>query len=102
MIGKARNSDAHTPSKFYEYIGTKKPVIGFVPPGALMANMKEYGASYICGPYDIEAIKDLLIEVHNDYFAKRLPQPPEEIVAKYDRELLTEALVKEFQFLIHE
>ncbi|MBI2419293.1 MAG: glycosyltransferase [Ignavibacteriales bacterium] len=99
MVGKARNSDANTPSKFFEYVGTRKPVFGMVVDGAMKHMIEEYKAGYICDPYKIEEIKETLIKMHADYIHKRFPKADDEVVEKYRRDNLTDQLAKEFQFI---
>ena len=100
MIGKGRNSDAHSPSKFFEYIGTSKPIIGFVQDGTIKSSLQEYKAGYICDPYNEKAIKELLMKVYEDFRLGNLPKPDPEYVEKYRRDHLTEQLAKELQFLV--
>lgn len=100
MVGKARNSDAHTPSKFFEYVGTRKPVFGMVVDGSLKNMIEEYKAGYICDPYNIDAIKNTLIKMYEDYRTNKFPQANEEVVERYRRDNLTEMLAKEFQFVV--
>lgn len=99
MVGRARNSDAHTPSKIFEYFGTRKPIFGMVVDGAAKHIIEEYKAKYICDPYKIEEIKAMLIKMHADYIHKRFPKADDEVVEKYRRDNLTDQLAKEFQFI---
>ncbi|MCE1190445.1 MAG: glycosyltransferase [Ignavibacteria bacterium] len=99
-INKARNYDTISAGKIFEYIGTRKPIIGLVYKGAIQNALQEYGASYIADPADENQIKELLIKVYTDYANNRLPKPNEEVVEKYRRDNITETLTKEFQFIV--
>ncbi len=102
MIGEGRNSDSIAPSKVFEYIGTRKPIIGMIQDDSIIkTSLQEYKASYICDPYDEKAIKELLLKVYEDFRLNKLPQPDPEVVTRYRRDNLTEILGKELQFLVH-
>lgn len=100
MIGNISNADTISTSKLFEYFGARKPVLGCVPEGAASTALKEYGASFICAPDDIDAIKNTIIEIHDLHLKNNLPCANEEFVLKHDRLSLTEQLVKHFQFYL--
>lgn len=100
MIGNQPNADTISTSKLFEYFGTQKPVLGCVPEGAASIALKEYGASFVCEPEDVNAIKNKIIEIHNLYISKGLPLPNEEFVNRHDRIALTEQLTTAFQFYL--
>jgi glycosyltransferase involved in cell wall biosynthesis len=100
MIGRGNNSDTISTGKLYEYIGSRKPIIGFVVDGAAKAVLKEYKASYISDPYDIQEIKSTIIHAYEDFRLGKLPVPAEEYVEKYRRDSLTAQLTKDLQFLV--
>lgn len=97
MIDYKKNIDSILPGKIYEYIGAGKPIFGCVPDGAAKQALQEYGASFICKPDDVEEIKSNLYKIYELYRKNQLPQPSEEIISKYRRDLLTETLIKVFQ-----
>jgi glycosyltransferase involved in cell wall biosynthesis len=100
MLGRMPNADTVTPGKLMEYFGTRKPILGCVSDGATKTALQEYGASFITEPDDVEGIKNMLVKIHELYLKNNLPRPNEEFVLKHDRSLLTEQLVKEFQFYL--
>ena len=102
MVGKTRNADTHSAGKLYEYFGTRKPIIGCLPEGALKTAVEDYKASFITRPDDIEAIKNVILETYSLYLSNKLPVPDEEYVEKHRRDFLTEQLTKQFQFLVKE
>ncbi len=99
-VGEGRNSDTISSGKLFEYIGAGKPIMGLLQEGALKSSLEEYGAGFICDPYNIDSIKDTIVQIFTLYKEKKLPVPKQEIIQKYNREALTESLTKEFQFLI--
>ncbi len=102
MIGNTINADTISTGKLFEYIGSKKPILGCVPEGTAQTTLKEYGASFITKTDDIEEIKQALIKIHDLHKNKNLPVPGDDYVKKHDREFLTEQLVKHFQFYLRE
>ena len=100
MVGNRKNADTISTGKSFEYFGTRKPIIACVPEGALKSAMEEYGAAFITSPDDIDAIKNAIKEVYELYLNDKLPVPNEEFVQKHRRDVLTEQLTKQFQFLI--
>jgi glycosyltransferase involved in cell wall biosynthesis len=101
-VGKIPNAETISTGKLFEYFGTKKPVIAFVPDGAAKLNAQEYGAAFIEEPDNIEGIKNTILKVHRLYKSESLPQPNDEFVEKLNREKLTEQLTKHFQFFLKE
>lgn len=100
MIGRINNADTISTGKLAEYFGSRKPILGCVVEGADKTALKEYGASFITEPDDIQEIYNTLIKVHQLYSQKSLPVPNEEFVIKHDRIKLTEELTKAFQFYL--
>jgi hypothetical protein len=100
MVGKGRNADTISSGKLYEYFGTKKPIMAFLPDGALKTAAQEYKASFIAEPDDIEAIKNMFITVYDLYKKNNLPVPDTDFIEKHRRDYLTEQLTKQFQFLV--
>ncbi len=100
MVGSRKNSDTVSTGKVFEYIGTRKPIIACVPDGAVKSAMEEYKASFITDPYDLDSIKNTIINVYELYVKNDLPLPNEDFIEKHRRDYLTELLTKQFQFLI--
>jgi glycosyltransferase involved in cell wall biosynthesis len=100
MLGKMPNADTVTPGKLMEYFGARKPILGCVVDGATKTALQEYGAAFITSPEDVQEIKNTLIMIHELHKKGNLPKPNEEFILKHDRSLLTEQLVKAFQFYL--
>jgi hypothetical protein len=81
-------------------MGSLKPIIACVPEGAAKIAAKEYGASFITEPDDIDKIKDTILEVYELYKKNQLPSPDADYVAKYRRDFLTEQLTKQMQLMV--
>ncbi len=102
MVGKSLNDDTISTGKLFEYIAAGKPVLGCVPEGAAMAALKEYGASFIVKPDNVDEIKSALIKIHDQFKNGNLPKPNMDFVNRHDSEMLTEQLVKQFQFFLRD
>ncbi len=102
MVGYGRNAHTISSSKLYEYFGTEKPIMGFLPDGALKSALQEYEAAYVCEPEDIKSIKKLIIDAYTQFREKALPKPNSDVVEKYNRVIITEQLTKELQFVARE
>ncbi len=100
MIGKAKNANTISTSKLYDYIGTRKPILGCVVEGAAYSDLNEYGAAFITTPDNVQEIKNTIIKIHNLYQQNNLPIPDDNFVLKHDRVKLTEELTKAFQFYL--
>lgn len=98
MIRHSKNPHLVATSKLYEYFGTKKPILGCVPEGAASQLLKEYEASIIIHPEDIDGIKNAIIKFYDLYSTNQLPKPKDEFVQRFNRKTLTQELIKEFQF----
>jgi len=96
MVGYGRNADTISSGKLYEYFGTKKPIIACLPEGALKTAATDYGASFITSPNNIDEIKNVLLQVYEQYKNSTLPAPDEEFIQKHRRDFLTEQLSKQF------
>ncbi len=98
MIRHSKNPHLVATSKLYEYFGTKKIILGCVPEGAASQLLREYEASIITHPEDINGIKNALFSIYQKYINNQLPKPNDEFVNKFNRKTLTQELVREFQF----
>ncbi len=100
MVGKEKNVDTHSSGKLFEYFGTRKPILACVTDGALKNSLIEYNASFITEPDNIDEIKNMILNIYELYVKNQLPIPNEEFIQKHRRDILTEQLTKQFQFLI--
>jgi glycosyltransferase involved in cell wall biosynthesis len=99
-VNNKKKYESVLPGKVYEYIGTKKPIIGCVPEGAAKMVLQEYAGSYICKPDDIAEIKETILRVYEHYQTGKFPEVDDEFLTQIRRDFLTEKLTKEFQFLV--
>ena len=91
-VGKGAGQETISTGKLFEYFGTRKPIMGFVPRGAAFEALRSYGASYICEPDDVEAIASNIEAVYRAWKNDQLPAPEDCVVQAYDRRRLTALL----------
>lgn len=94
------NNNIETPGRFYEYIGTQKPMLISCPDGSIKNIANKSGAAWTTMPKDTAAIKSAIIEMY-EYWqnGKKIRQNPN-FVKEYDRKILTQNLARELRFSI--
>jgi len=78
------------PGKFYDYIGSGKPILGFLhPEGDTRRLLEEMRAGWWAGNHDVEGIRKLFIDAaaRGDGLSKEF-QPNVEMIALYERKVL--------------
>jgi len=97
MIGRSESSDMISTGKLYEYIGTRKPILGCLPEGEANKSLEGYGAEFICEPDSPGKIAENIIKLYGLYKEGRLPSGSAEFYERYNRERLTKALAELFK-----
>lgn len=87
-----------TPSRFYEYLGARKPLLVSSLDGDVTRIAESTGAAIITKPKDSKAIALAIFEFYNKWKNNNLPKPNELIVEKFDRKYLTQLLSKELGY----
>jgi glycosyltransferase involved in cell wall biosynthesis len=91
-------NNIETPGKFFEYIGSKKPLLIMMHDGALKQISEEYKASFITEPKNINAITENIQNIYSLWEHNKLPKPTDEFIAQFDRKYLASLLAKEMSF----
>lgn len=84
-----------TPSRMYEYIGARKPMIVCAPEGNIRQTAMESGATISCDPKNVNEICTAIETFYNLWKTNRLPEPNEDYVNSFDRKNLTGLLARE-------
>ncbi|MEI7906228.1 MAG: glycosyltransferase [Bacteroidota bacterium] len=87
--------DWTTPGKIFEYIGTRKKIMGCVPKGYIRSIIDEAGGVCV-EPTDVNAIAKLILELYYQYERNELRGAKPEVAEKYNRMKLTGELAKIF------
>ncbi len=91
-IGKRPGAEGISTGKLFEYLGTRKPILALVPPGAARTALEPYGAASIVEPDDVGAIAQAMMTLYDCWRTRQLPQPNESYVNQFDRRRLAGAL----------
>ena len=91
-------NNIETPGKFFEYIGSKKPLLFMSPDGALKQIAEEHNASFITAPKNVNKITEKIQTIYSLWEKNKLPVPSNEFVNQFDRKYLTALLAKEMSF----
>jgi hypothetical protein len=78
------------PAKFYDYIGSGKPILGCLHPGGDTRRLlEEMQAGWWAGNHDVEGIRQLFIDAaaRGDSLSREF-QPDVEKIAQYERKVL--------------
>lgn len=94
-IGKGKGEDMISTGKLFEYIGSRKPILGLVPDGVARNTILETGAGKVVSPDDIPGIKRAIIEYYALWEKGNLPEIDSEVAKSYDRIKLTGDLARE-------
>lgn len=100
LVGHQRSGNLVTPGKLFEYMATRKPILGLVPDGDAKVILKSYKAGFTCDPYDTDEVKNTLESTIYLWQAKNMPQPDEEFIKRHDRKLITGELAALFDELV--
>jgi len=97
-IGNGKGEDQVSTGKLFEYIGSRKPILGLVPDGIAKSTIVESGAGKVLNPDDVAGIKNAILEYYNLWERKGLPEIPVEFAQEFDRVRLTGELARELAF----
>jgi glycosyltransferase involved in cell wall biosynthesis len=91
-IGSRPGASQISTGKLFEYMGTRKPILALVPPGAASDMLHRYGAAYIVSPEDVNQATQALSRIRNDWRDQCFPKPDEAFVSTFSRKHLTQKL----------
>lgn len=94
-IGRQVGEEKISTSKLYEYMGSRKPVLGLVPEGAAKRTLNRYGASMTVAPDDEDGIASAIERLYEAWRDRSLPEADESFVRQFDRRSLTAELAKQ-------
>ncbi len=78
--------------KLFEYIGTKKPILGLVHPGEASKLLDVYKAGFHAAPDNIYDVTNTLEEVYELWAKAKIPEASKKFAEMYERKSLTNKL----------
>jgi glycosyltransferase involved in cell wall biosynthesis len=93
-IGRRKGAESISTGKLFEYMGSRKPILGLVPEGAARDVLASYGAADIVDPDDVEGVSIAIRSLFDRFVEGSLPAPEEAFVARFDRCNLTGRLAE--------
>jgi glycosyltransferase involved in cell wall biosynthesis len=94
------DNDYQSPGKLYEYFGARKPVLASLQEGYIKQVVMESGVG-LCVPLkDLRAHEEALRDLFAQFERNRLKQASEEFASRFNREVLTGELARQFESLM--
>lgn len=87
-VGRRPGAAGISTGKLFEYIGTRRPILGLVPEGTAREALVAYGASYLADPDDPAEVAQRLAEAYTAWRGGALPVPDEAFVRRHGRQVL--------------
>ncbi len=78
--------------KLFEYIGTKKPILGLVHPGEASRLLNDYKGGFYAAPDNIYDVTNTVEEVYELWTKAKIPEASNEFTEMYERKSLTNKL----------
>lgn len=94
-IGRGKGEDMISTGKLFEYIGSRKPILGLVPNGVARNAILDTRAGKAVEPDDVNGIKEALLEYFALWEKKQMPHISADFAKNFDRAKLTGDLAKE-------
>lgn len=86
--------------KLFEYIGTRKPILGLVHYGETSELLNEYKVGYHASPNKIQDVSIKIEEMYELWKHDKFPEPSNKYVEKFDRRKLTGELATFFNEIV--
>jgi glycosyltransferase involved in cell wall biosynthesis len=90
LLGGPRFEKIAIPTKFYEYLAMKKPILALIPKGHMSAKLETAGVGYV-DFLDAEQIADAILGILKEFRRRKCLDPPKPLpeMAQYSRKHLT-------------
>lgn len=96
-VGERSYVDAVTPGKVFEYMGSRKPVLAYIPDGVTRQLLNRYGAARCVGIKDVEKGADQIESLFHLWATGDLPVGDAEFVRQFERKQTAKALTTVLQ-----
>lgn len=100
MLGGDSGDDMMSTGKLFEYVGSRKPILGCVPDGIARSTIEKSGAGFLAHPTNPQSIAETIGKLYELYRTDSLPKIPQEFAGSFERKFLTGELAKLFHSLV--
>ncbi len=87
-----------TPSRVYEYLGARKPILISIPEGNMRQIVLDSEAAIATKPHDVKEIVEAIDMLFNAWKTGTLPKPHLDYAENFERRKLTDMLSRELAF----
>ncbi|WP_116036584.1 glycosyltransferase [Rhodohalobacter sp. SW132] len=91
-LGKIPGIDAVTPGKVFEYMGSLKPILAYVPDGITKKLLENYGAATVVGIESVDMGADAIQKYFLQWKAGKLPSGDINYTLQFEREFTAKQL----------
>lgn len=96
-IGHREGAEGISTGKLFEYVGTRRPILGLVPlDGTAAAALREYGCGWAVDSDDVAGAVRAMGEIVEAWQSGTLPTPSETFIGQHDRRRLAAVLAADF------
>lgn len=97
---REKGHETVSPGKFFEYLGSGKPILGIVPANDIRDILAASPHAFIVEPDNREQLADVLRQLYEMKQSNTLPQADRDAIMKFDRKMLTGQLAGIFNSVI--
>lgn len=89
-----------TPGKLFEYMGTRKPILGFLPDGVSTSTLKLYDCGLIVEPSNVKQGSEAILKLYEMWKSDALPMADEAFVKQFSRSETAKEFSKLFEKIL--
>lgn len=95
-----KEMESVTPGKLFEYIGTQKPILGFLPDGVSTSILKLYDCGLIVEPSNIKQGSEAILKLYEMWKKGKLPVADKAFVKQFSRSETAKEFSKLFEKIL--
>lgn len=95
-----KEMESVTPGKLFEYMGTQKPILGFLPDGVSTSILKLYDCGLIVEPSNIKQGSEAILKLYEMWKKGKLPVADKAFVKQFSRSETAKEFSKLFEKIL--